>query len=102
MHGQIVLTPAESKRLIARGVVASATVQAALHAGIVAVAKGTTNSYVVEEFLGKAIDKQRYVTGLRLPAKNDRSWIPKVASMMLCLSREHPSTGRLLRRSLRT
>lgn len=77
MHAQVVLTPAESKRLIARGVVASTTVQAALKAGIVAVGKGTTNSYVVEELLGKPIDKQRYVTGLRLPVKADRAWIPE-------------------------
>ncbi|MFH0962718.1 MAG: hypothetical protein V2A58_01755 [Planctomycetota bacterium] len=69
MIAQVVLTVAESKRLIARGIAADARVKAALKQGIVAVAKGTTNAYVVEELLGKEIDKSRYVTGCVIPAK---------------------------------
>ncbi|HIE08620.1 MAG TPA: hypothetical protein EYP65_02090 [Armatimonadetes bacterium] len=65
----VVLTVSESKRLIAKGVVALPQVRRALREGIVAVAKGTTNSYIVEEILGKGIDKTSYTTGLTLPEK---------------------------------
>ena len=50
-----VLTVSESKRLIAKGVAASEVLQTALENGTVAVAKGTTNSYIVEELLGEEI-----------------------------------------------
>ncbi len=65
----VVLTVSESKRLIAKGVKALPSVQKALKKGIVAVAKGTTNSYLVEELLGKPVDKTAYTTGLTLPEK---------------------------------
>lgn len=77
MNAQIVLTPAEAKRLIAKAVVNLPSVRKALQHGIVAVGKGSTNAYVAEELLGCAIDKKRYVIGMRLPAKSDRSWIPE-------------------------
>jgi hypothetical protein len=62
-----VLTVAESKRLIARGVAACAAVQSALDEGILAVAKGTSDSYVVEEITGESIDKPLYCTGTTQP-----------------------------------
>lgn len=62
-----VLTVAESKRLIARCLKRHPAVTAALNRGIVAVAKGTTNSYVVEELLGEGIDRARYCTGVTKP-----------------------------------
>ncbi len=62
-----VLTVAESKRLIARGVAKSPLVQRALQKGIVAVAKGTTNGYIVEELTGEAIQKPHYCTGTTRP-----------------------------------
>lgn len=61
------LTVAESKRLIAKGVAASDTVQNAMKNGTVAVAKGTTNSYVVEEITGESIKRTDYCTGVTLP-----------------------------------
>ncbi|MCS7254482.1 MAG: hypothetical protein RMK18_04995 [Armatimonadota bacterium] len=64
-----VLTVAESKRLIAKGVAALPSVKRAMHKGMIAIAKGTTNAYVVEELLGKGIDKPAYTTGLTLPKK---------------------------------
>ncbi|HID07711.1 MAG TPA: hypothetical protein EYP10_11270 [Armatimonadetes bacterium] len=67
-----VLTVSESKRLIAKGVVALPAVQRALRDGMIAVAKGTTNSYVVEELLSTSIDKTAYTTGLTLPQKSKR------------------------------
>jgi len=69
MRLQIVLTVAESKRLIARGVAAHPAVRAALEKGTVAVAKGSTNAYIVEELTGRKIEKNHYVTGHTLPAK---------------------------------
>jgi hypothetical protein len=67
MRTDLVLTVAQSKRLIAKGVAASEPVQTALAEGTVAVAKGGTNAYVAEELLGEAIDKRRYVFGQVLP-----------------------------------
>ena len=64
-----VLTVAESKRLIAKGVAKSPAVQGALEKGIVAVAKGTTNAYVVEELTGQAMHKPHYCTGTTRPQK---------------------------------
>ncbi|MBS3762036.1 MAG: hypothetical protein KGZ25_01910 [Planctomycetes bacterium] len=62
-----VLTVAESKRLIARGVARSEVVETALKDGIVAVAKGTTNGYIAEELLGESIHKPDYCTGTTRP-----------------------------------
>ncbi len=64
-----VLTVAESKRLIARGVKVHPAVTAALAGGIVAVAKGTTNGYVVEELTGQPIHKPDYCMGVTRPAQ---------------------------------
>ena len=69
MRVQVVLTVAESKRLIARGIAAHPAVRAALEQGIVAVAKGSTNAYIVEELTGRKIEKNHYVTGHTLPAR---------------------------------
>jgi len=64
-----VLTVAESKRLIAKGVARCPAVLAALKDGIVAVGKGTTNGYVVEELTGEPIHKPHYCTGNTRPYK---------------------------------
>jgi len=69
MKAQIVLTVAESKRLIARAVSQMPQVKKVLENGVLAIATGTTNSYVVEEILGKPIDKTSYRSGMVLPAK---------------------------------
>lgn len=71
MQASFVLTVAESKRLIAKGVAKLPQVEQALDQGIVAVAKGTTNSYIVEELLGQRMDKTAYVTGRTLPARDE-------------------------------
>ena len=62
-----VLTVSESKRLIAKGVAQCPAVLAALQNGIVAVAKGTTNGYIVEELTGETIHKPHYCTGTTRP-----------------------------------
>jgi len=67
MQMSVVLTVSESKRLIAKGVAKLDFVQRALREGTVAIAKGTTNSYIVEEILGKPIKRTDYCTGVTLP-----------------------------------
>jgi hypothetical protein len=52
MRALIVLTPAESKRLIAKAVAKMDIVQSALKHGIVVLARGITNAYVLEDLLG--------------------------------------------------
>ncbi|HOX37484.1 MAG TPA: hypothetical protein PL033_05805 [Candidatus Brocadiia bacterium] len=69
MQTDIVLTVSESKRLIAKGVRELPQVKAALEGGVVAVAKGTTNAYLVEEFTGETIDRRLYCTGTTNPKK---------------------------------
>jgi len=68
MRTEVLLTVAESKRLIAKGIAKHPAVQSALRGGIVAVAKGTTDAYVAEELLGAPIEKHRYVLGAVQPA----------------------------------
>lgn len=68
MFTEAVLTVAESKRLIAKGVAAHSNVLHALTDGIVVVCKGTTNAYVVEELMGREIERTDYVTGWVSPA----------------------------------
>jgi len=67
MRSDLVLTVAQSKRLIARGVAKYEPIRTALKDGTIAIAKGGTNAYVVEEILGEHIDKRHYVTGQVLP-----------------------------------
>jgi len=69
MQKTFVLTVSESKRLIAKGVAEWPSVRRALKEGMVVVATGTTNSYVVEELLGKRMDKTSYRSGLTLPKR---------------------------------
>ena len=67
MTVEAVLTVAESKRLIAKGVKELDVVKRAMRKGIVAVAKGTTETYIAEELLGEKIEPFAYTTGLTLP-----------------------------------
>ena len=62
----VTLTPAESKRLIARGILATDIVQNALKDGYLCITMGTTSAYLVEEILGE-YDKTRHVAGIVVP-----------------------------------
>jgi len=72
MKRQIVLTVAESKRLIAKGVAAMPVVKKAMKDGMVVVPTGTTTAYVLEELWGKKFDKRRYRSGITTPATPDK------------------------------
>lgn len=60
----VVLTPAESRRLIARAVASLAEVASALENGRLIIGGGTTNAYVAEELLGQPVSKWRYAAGV--------------------------------------
>ena len=70
----VVLTVSESKRLIAKGVANLDIIKKALERGMIAIAKGTTNGYVVEELLNKRIDKTAHVLGRVLPEKMENAY----------------------------
>jgi hypothetical protein len=59
----VVLTPVESKRLIAMAVTSLPEVRRALKKGRIIIGSGTTNACVVEELTGKQIDRFWYAAG---------------------------------------
>jgi hypothetical protein len=77
-QGIVVLTPAESKRLLAKAVAALPEVQWAYANGKLAVTSGTTDSFVVEELTGEKIEPYRFCVGmsavgmLTMSAQEDR------------------------------
>lgn len=71
-QAQAVLTVAESKRLIAKGIAESEHVKKALEDGMVIICKGTTNTYVAEELTGDDIDHAAYVLGRVYPEKGGK------------------------------
>lgn len=64
MKAELTLTVPESKRLIGRAVKEHRAVKQALKEGIVVIALGSTNAFVLEEIAGKSIEKERYIAGL--------------------------------------
>lgn len=58
------LTPAGSKRLIAKAVAQLPEVIQAFQHGRLIIAGGTTNAYVVEELTGQTLEKWRYTAGI--------------------------------------
>ena len=77
MKRQFILTVAESKRLIAKAVVALPEVQEAMKNRTVVVATGTTNAYVLEELWGKKIDKRAYRSGITTPKEPEKDPKPQ-------------------------
>jgi hypothetical protein len=75
MQASIVLTVAQSKRLIARAVANMPEVKRALESGLVAIGRGTTNAYVAEEILGSTLPKGEYVAGRTLPPGTPGEWL---------------------------
>lgn len=59
----VVLTPAESKRLIAKAVVRMPAVERARRDGRIIVGTGSTNSYVAEELLGPVFPRHQFISG---------------------------------------
>jgi len=82
MQTQVVLTVSEGKRLIAKGITVHPQVVKARDEGILAIAKGSTNAYVVEEILGKEIDRTGYVTGSTRPSAGDKELASKIGNRL--------------------
>ena len=61
MRALFVLTPPESKRLIAKAVARLPEVERARQDGEIAIGHGATNVYVVEEIFGECPDRDRYL-----------------------------------------
>ncbi len=64
MKAVFTLTPAESKRLIAKAVVRMPQMQAALEKAYVILGGGTTNAFIAEELLGKPVEPARFAAGI--------------------------------------
>ena len=64
VHGIVVLVPSESKRLIARGVLALPEVQYVLKEGLFVISRGTTTAYIAEELLGVKLPKANCTAGI--------------------------------------
>jgi hypothetical protein len=70
MRAQVVLTPAESKRLIAKGVVKMNVVQEAFNKGIIVISVGTTCLCILEELLKQQLSPiENYLSGVILPER---------------------------------
>lgn len=63
MQALFTLTSSESKRLLGKGVAAMPSVQHAREQGYLVVGRGSTNAFVVEELMGRRMEKERYVAG---------------------------------------
>ena len=61
---QVTLTPAESKRLIAKAVKKTPIIQRALREGTIIVDKSTTDAYILDELIEEKVDVSRYVSGI--------------------------------------
>ena len=69
MKLETVLTVSQSKRLIAHGVKKHPLVKTAFNIGTIGICRGTTCSYVAEEFLEHYLEPFSYTTGLIFPRK---------------------------------
>jgi hypothetical protein len=76
VQGWALLTVSESKRLIGNGVAKMPIVTRALRSGTVIIARGSTNTYVAEEILGRAIPRGAFLTGRVYPEKGGAKLAP--------------------------
>ena len=92
VQAQVVLTVAESKRLIAKAVAEMPIVKRALAEGMVIICKGTTNTYVAEEIVGKPIAHGAYVYGRTYPEKGGKRLesVPPVREYILVKGEVRP------------
>lgn len=67
MKIEAIFTPSQSKRLIAKGVKNHPDVKTSFNNGVIGICRGTTCTYIAEEFLGYTLEKFSYTTGLTLP-----------------------------------
>ena len=63
-HAVVVLTPSESKRLIARGMLLLPEFSRVLEKGLLVVSRGTTTGFIAEELLGTVLPKAYCTAGV--------------------------------------
>lgn len=63
MQALFTLTSSESKRLIGKAVASLPEVRNAKDNGYLVIGRGSTNAFILEELLGRRMDKERYVAG---------------------------------------
>lgn len=63
MQAMFTLTSSESKRLLGRAVAAMPEVQNAKKNGYLVVGRGSTNAFVLQELMGREMEKEKYVAG---------------------------------------
>ena len=88
MKSEFVLTVAESKRLIAKGVAQLDAIKKKRQEGVIVLCNGSTNAYVYEELTGEKIEKRTYVTGGMAPAHVGRSWRVKPRKSLVLVDGE--------------
>ena len=76
MKIEAILTVSQSKRIIAHGVKNHPLVKNALKNGTIGICRGTTCTYVAEEFLGQSVEKFSYTLGIVTP----KTPSPKITS----------------------
>ncbi len=77
VQAHISLTVSESKRLIAKAVAQMPQVKKAMLSGMVIVTRGTTNTYIAEELLGRKIEHGAFVSGKVYPNKGAKRYKAK-------------------------
>ncbi len=60
VSAMVSLTPAESMRLIARGVTALPAIKNAMQRGMIIIGRGTTNAFIIEELLRISINPIKF------------------------------------------
>jgi len=88
MKACVVLNENMSKRLIAKGVVATPLVKNALAKGTVLITLGTTNAIVAEEILGRTIDRGAFAAGFIDDRWNINARVGEVGEVVLREGRE--------------
>ncbi len=88
MKACVVLNENMSKRLIAKGVMATPLVKKALAKGTVLITLGTTNAIVAEEILGRPIDRGAFAAGFIDDRWNINARVGEVGEIVLREGRE--------------
>lgn len=95
MKAEVVLTVAESKRLIAKGVASLPFVREKLQQGIIVVTTGSTNGCIYEELTGQTIERRAYITGRTTPAKGKAAWgVEAIPDLVLVDGKPAPELDR--------
>lgn len=90
----IALTPSESKRLIAKGVAALPEVRQALEKGLIVIARGTTNAFVVEELTGNEIaHKAHFAAGFIVDGELSSTAVDTLMPVVVLRNGKHVDTA---------